>query len=108
MKTIWKYTIDPQYGKSLIRMRSGAEFLSAQMQGIDVSMWFMVDESQSDEVRQFLVVPTGGQIHEPVSQNAYLATVQDDMGLVWHVFEILKEGAFDRRKNMVLYSSIQQ
>lgn len=81
---IWKATlaiIDQQF----VRVPSGAEFLTAQTQRDQISLWFLCDESAENEHRTIAIYGTGNPM--PDKPGKYIATTQDDRGLVWHVFE---------------------
>ena len=84
MKTIHKYpikTIDEQQ----VSMPIGAQILCVQEQNDVLTLWARVDDSQNKEARQICVYGTGHEVNE--YDLAYIGTVQDFSGLVWHVFE---------------------
>lgn len=86
METIWKFELEVTDEQS-IEMPYGAEILSVQWQRDKLCVWAMVSPTTlSKSNRSFVIFGTGHSI--PDNLNAqFLGTVQDNFGLVWHVFE---------------------
>lgn len=87
--TIWKFPLnvgpDGRFWVSVPRSR---EFLRAGEQGGVLVFWAVVDPASEREDVEFAVVGTGWDL--PVG--AYRDTVQAVGGLVWHVFEVPRDG----------------
>lgn len=87
---IWKYGA-PEPGSLRHHMiPAGGQFLSVQMQGDLVQMWFLVDPSQRMEQRTFAMCGTGSDVEylfDP-RRAGFLGTVLDGP-FVWHAFEVL-------------------
>ncbi len=93
MKTIWKYPVDViefllrKEGTQRVMMPTGAEILSAQMQGGQLCLWVLAEPSSGEQAaREIHIVGTG----RPISDipRRFIATVQAGP-IVWHVFELL-------------------
>jgi len=90
MKTIWKYTLDPNaprvgVGVALPR---GASLLCARRQHNDIVVWAMVDPEQETELWQFWVVETGGNCDLPLYAFHLGTVLFYDDDFVLHVFAI--------------------
>lgn len=89
MKTIWKYSISLA-GRLTVEMPKGATILAFQMQGGLPCLWALTDQAENIEERYFRVVATGWSINVQDGEEwRYVGTVQQDGGLVWHLFEIV-------------------
>ena len=53
------------------------------MSGGNISIWAFVDVESPPEDKQFLIVPTGGEVPE---HGKYLGTVHQNV-FVWHIFQ---------------------
>ena len=93
-KVIYKYPVavnDVAY----VSMANGADILSVQEQGDTgnriVTIWALVDPTEKEaERRIFEIYGTGNQFPDAFPRK-FIATVQMQGGLVWHVFERIME-----------------
>ena len=85
-KQIWKYEIN--IGKTKRDIPSNATILSVGLQGNNICVWALVDTEARTSERTFYVYGTGWDIEESVEYLSCIGTVQDNNGLVWHVFEV--------------------
>ncbi len=84
---IWKYKCSWDFQD--IEMPAGAEILTAQIQNNEIYLWALFSPSNAVQNRRFRAIGTGQEITEPlVIKDNYIATVQDDYGYVWHIFEV--------------------
>lgn len=84
MKTIWKYTLQPE---CTLDMPKGADVLSVREQGEDICLWALVDPSAEKEQRQFVAFGTGHDV--PDRNMKFIGTAHlHDSSLVFHVFEL--------------------
>ena len=94
MKTICKYEIDIQKADwQTIKMPTGAELLSVQVQHGTPVLWAAVDTELEHEDRNFEIFGTGIEMHanNGVSRR-FVGTFQMHEGhLVLHLFERLKD-----------------
>lgn len=82
--TIHKYPLSP-VSTQTIELPAGATILTVQMQRNTPTLWALVDPAAAKVHRTFAIYGTGYSIEgEP---GAYIGTVQDEAGFVWHVFE---------------------
>jgi hypothetical protein len=94
MKTIWKYETMELHGNVQFNIPDRSYFLSAQMQDGKIVFWFLVsDTTRPIFTRTFALVFTGEDVSSSkqygyISENEYLATIQDGDGLVIHIFEV--------------------
>lgn len=88
MKTIWKFPLEITDVQE-IEMPHGAQVLTAQMQGMQLCVWAMVDDAiAATEKRAFWVHGTGNPIKYAGELGRYIGAVQMHSGmLIWHVFE---------------------
>lgn len=87
MKTIWKFPL-PVTDFQKIEMPKGAEVLSAQVQGVSLCLWAMVDPEAETELRGFWIIGTGHPIEHEKNLGRFIGTTQMYNGsLIWHVFE---------------------
>ncbi len=74
-----------------IQMPWGAQIVSIQAQRDVITIWAIIDDEEArKDTRDFWVIHTGSQIHEPKSgmKLYFLATVvMDSRGMVYHIFE---------------------
>ena len=96
MKVIHKYPLVVNYsGLCEVEMPKGADIISCQLQGEDITFWAIVNPKHKLKKRIFQLFGTG-QAMEDYDKKHYehVATVQyaykDYMTtpLVWHVFEV--------------------
>lgn len=88
--TIWKFILQIT-GEQTVMMPIDAQLLSIQMQRGNLCVWAKVETDGKLEPRKFEIIGTGHPIPSLVGtgqRRDHLATVQADMGLVWHVFEL--------------------
>ena len=92
MITIWKYPLSgmiPGITKSF-DIPVTAKVLCVKLQHNIPTIWMLVDTESANQKRTFVIFPTGGYMLD--FQIPYLDTVQDNNGLVWHVFEVTEVG----------------
>lgn len=86
---IWKWKLEIT-DEQTISMPQGAQVLTAQMQGADLQVWALVDETilaAKKAPKRFAIYGTGNPV--PQEPGRYISTFQlPDAGLVFHVFEI--------------------
>jgi hypothetical protein len=83
MKTIWKWTLQPE---TTIAVPRGAEILTVQAQHNEPQIWMLVDPNAETEERTFQIHGTGHDI--PDAPGKYIGTFQLRGGaLVLHAFE---------------------
>jgi hypothetical protein len=82
MNAVWKFELL----SGSIEAPLGAQFLSCQFQGHKICAWMLVDPNESRRVTiAYAILPTGGKHRLPRSATHW-ATLQDEDGLVWHIF----------------------
>lgn len=93
---VWKSEIKIIRHAQEVTLPKGARILTAQMQGLSLCLWSIVNSDAHEEQRTIRVYGTGHPIappdtlaDDPLSTLRYIATVQDHAGFVWHVFEVL-------------------
>ncbi len=86
-KMIYKYILN-KYGYTNISVPRGSEVLTTQIQDGDLVVWMIHDTNYNMSVKEFYTVYTGVPFHD--SNKKYINTVQDNYGLVYHIFEIIK------------------
>lgn len=85
MKTIWKYTLQPE---CTLDMPKDAEVLSVREQGEDICLWALVDPNAEKEPRKFVGFGTGHDV--PDHPMKFIGTAHLHGGsLVFHVFEMV-------------------
>jgi hypothetical protein len=94
MLSIYKFTFNPEWSvHTTINDYHIVEFLSAQLQNGKVTVWAIVDKEKENNVSEIFICGTGWSIGEDnkywFSKENFINTVQDDWGLVWHVFGIV-------------------
>ena len=98
MRTIYKYPL--KYSTQLIQsvvMPIGARVIHCAMQGTSPTMWAEIGLDalkEGQEVRKFLLYPTGGIIN--ADKSIHIGTVLD-RDFVWHIYEVTGDGS--TRKN---------
>lgn len=83
MKRIFKYPLEIT-DRQVIVLPIGVKPLSVQMQNGQMCLWAEVDTAADSTVRTIFVFGTGNPM--PEEPGEYISTVQDYMGLVWHVY----------------------
>ena len=84
MKTIWKYTLEPE---TEIELPVLCKILKVDSQHGRAVMWAFVDPGVEREKRKFVVYGTGHDM--PDNPGVYIGTFQLKGGdLVFHVFEV--------------------
>jgi hypothetical protein len=94
MRTIYKYTIDPDTKVQTFVMPGCAKVLTVQMQGAAVCLWAQVNTDHAAEDRRFAVYGTGHSLPNDDGNTSlnYIGTFQPNEGgspLVFHLFEIV-------------------
>lgn len=86
---VWKYQLRVCDDVQVLSMPFRAEFLTLQMQGEVLTLWFKVDTSITAMTSKgYRVVGTGHE-HDWLGSAKYVGTGQQMGGqLVWHVFEV--------------------
>lgn len=88
MREIRKYKLN-HADCTYLDLPKDAEILDFQYQGDDIVLWALVlSEEKETTKRKFSLIGTGHSIGHPRSVINYLKTLQQDNGLVWHIFEI--------------------
>ena len=85
MRKILKYPVTSD--DCLVLMPDRATILKVGVQGIDINLWALVDDSEPPVRRRFLSVNTGTPVQDQVTKQWYLDTVTVD-DIVWHIFEL--------------------
>lgn len=80
MRKIYKYVIENK-----VMMHRDAIIVSVQLQHGVYTIWAVVDPDAPLEERRFAIIGTGWTIEN--HHKKHLATLQDSLGFVWHVFE---------------------
>lgn len=73
-----------------IQMPKDAVIMSAQLQVDDVQIWALCECDSETETREFYLVGTGWEIPNDRLDLKFIATIMQESGFVWHVFEIIK------------------
>lgn len=87
MVTIHKYAMPAPGERWSVDIPKGAWFLSMQLQGDALVAWFMVDDMDPKEKREFTTVGTGFALPADALKWDHFGTVQVG-AFVWHVFEV--------------------
>jgi len=85
MKTIWKWTLNPE---TTIDMPCGAELLAVQVQHGEPCLWALVSPSSAKCRRTFRVYGTGHDMPDEPGQHVGTFQLLDG-AMVFHVFETL-------------------
>lgn len=84
METIWKYELEV-VGSQEIKLPTGFEVLSVQVQNGIPCLWVRVDALRPTHKTEIIIHGTGHPV--PDTTGKYLGTFQMNGGaLVWHVF----------------------
>jgi len=86
---IYKYPIG--WDKADIEMPSGAQVLTAQLNGDTLCLWAKVNTKNPPEKRRFVVATTGEGlpcVELEYGYGNFIATIQESSGYVCHVFEL--------------------
>lgn len=91
MLSIYKFTFNPEWSvHTTIRDYHIVEFLSAQLQEGKVTVWAIVDTKKENNLAEVFISGTGWTLSDDnrywCNKENFIDTVQDDWGLVWHVF----------------------
>lgn len=88
-RSIYKYQIRHE-DEQVVMLPKGAEILSVQIQSGVLVLWAIVFTKNETEPRVIEIYGTGSSF-PTIGQfeRKYISTVQDNLGLVWHVFECL-------------------
>jgi len=85
MKTIWKYTLEPDCLS--IAMPVGSKILYAREQRDQICIWALVDPEAKTETKQFEVYATGHDV--PDRYGEYIGSAHIMGGtFIFHVFEL--------------------
>jgi hypothetical protein len=88
MKTIHKHDLGKHAGR--IETHTGFEILSLQVQDGKPVLWVKVCTDAALTTKYFVRYGTGWQLDsDELTNEVFVATVQDVDGLVWHWFEVL-------------------
>ena len=88
-QVIYKYSLGkgPSSMGKIIDMPFGAHILDVQMQHGNITLWAVVEENSTDiRPRTFVILGTGWDFPRGRAFE-HIATVQDEFGYVWHIFE---------------------
>lgn len=85
-KMIYKYILN-KYGYTNISVPSVSEVLTAQLQDGDLVVWILHDTNYNLIEKEFYTVYNGMPFY--ASNKKYINTVQDNDGVVYHVFETI-------------------
>jgi len=92
-REVWKYTLRPETDDVRLLVPACATVLSAQMQHGQIAMWLLVDPRAEKVQTEFYVTGTGQPMYAEAFASTFVGTVQDDDGLVWHIFANLRRHA---------------
>lgn len=84
-QSVWKYPITELVLQEH-EMPKGARILTVQRQGEQPCVWAEVDTEAEKATRLLKVVGTGRP--EAGDGGQYIGTWQDDLGFVWHLFDL--------------------
>jgi len=87
-REVWKYVLPWTRGIHAITMQADAHILTAQKHQGVLTLWATVNPKYPDlnKLVRLRVVFTGESFN--VFGNVYVATVQDEAGYVWHIYEV--------------------
>lgn len=85
MKRIFKYPLEIE-DVQIVTMPRAAKLLTAQVQGGICVLWALVETNNVFVSRKIRIFGTGHPA-DAASAETYVATCQDGLGLVWHVFD---------------------
>lgn len=87
MKTIWKYDLE-LVDRQTLKLPSGAQILTVQMQGDTPRLWALVDPERELAERRISIYGTGNPVPTDQQADGYISTFQlYDGGLIFHVFK---------------------
>jgi hypothetical protein len=88
-KHIWKYKFRIADEVHIETTRNSI-FLDVQMQDGVPCMWFIVDDEEPKEIRDFVIYGTGHPVPDGEQEiGIYRGTFMEyHGGLVWHIFEV--------------------
>lgn len=85
-RAIWKYALQV-VDEQPVRMPSGAEILTVQMQGANLCLWACVVPGAEESIRHIRIYGTGHEM-DP-GMHRYIGTFQMHGGaLVFHAYEV--------------------
>jgi hypothetical protein len=86
-RQVWKFSLSADRTDHCeVRMPIGAQLLHVNTQEDSFCVWALVNPSNKTEIRTFRIAGNGHPIRTQVK---YLGTVHLQLGLVFHVFEVL-------------------
>lgn len=88
MRVIHKYYLDITKTRQTIELPAQCDILAAAIQDGKLVIWVELDPGQLSYFCDFEIYWTG-QPYENNINRSYVATVQDNAGLVYHIFKIL-------------------
>lgn len=83
LNVIWKFPLRSE-DTQVVMMPTRAEILTVQMQDGVPTIWALVDPTANREQVKIIIVGTGRLFD--TRDLHYLGTVQEPIGLVWHIF----------------------
>jgi hypothetical protein len=97
--TVWKYPLCRVDSVIAVSMPVDAQVLAFQLQANQPTIWALVDPSRPTISRWFRMIGTGRALLSPSDditfssrlKPRYIGTVQDQDGLVLHLFEMCDE-----------------
>lgn len=90
MVTIYKYSV-PITDEFELALPLGAHILAFQNQDNEPVIWALVNSENEMVKRKFAIRGTGNPIESSTADDVYIGTIQTQMGLVWHLFEVEKK-----------------
>lgn len=94
MITVHKYPVEFADNFTL-KLPVGAKVLDCQMQNGSMCMWALVDTEASLVERKFRLAGSGHLIKNSAGSLVHVSTFQPQVGLVFHLFEILYENSLN-------------
>lgn len=73
------------YERQVLKLPVHGKILSAQLQKGVPTIWYLNDNNDNHREVGFVFVWTG---RTPPTDGVYISTMQDDEGLVWHLFQV--------------------
>lgn len=91
MRTIHKISLPISLQDRDIFVPKGANWLTAQIQQDQFVIWYECNSEDANESRRVLVTWTGHSLPNYDDFGLWhIGTIQDQVGLVWHIFEVIK------------------
>ena len=88
MKTIYKFRLNGENGRTKLLLPKNATLLTVQMQGDSPCLWVLLETAEKEVERDFKIFGTGFDMDELNDQPfSYIGTVQEN-DFVWHIFEV--------------------